>query len=176
MSTGSAGIPQSGTPESGVSKPTVERLLPEDAAGCEAVLRALPAWFGLEHAILDYRAAAATNPTFGTRGAAGEITSFLTTIRHFPSSAEVHCMGVRPELRGQGIGTALLARAEAWLHEGGVDYLQVKTLSASSPDAGYAETRAFYLARGFVPLEEFPELWDPHNPCLLLIKHLQETS
>lgn len=150
----------------------VERLRPEDAPGCEAVLRALPAWFGLEHAILDYRAAAATHPTFGTRDDLGRVTSFLTTKRHFPSAAEVHCMAVRPELRGQGIGSALLSAAEEWLAEGGVSFLQVKTLSASSPDAGYAETRAFYLAKGFVPLEEFPELWDPHNPCLLLVKHL----
>lgn len=154
----------------------IERLSPEDAPGCEAVLRALPAWFGLEHAILDYRAAAAEHPTFGTRAPDGSVTSFLTTKRHFASSAEVHCMAVRPELRGQGIGSALLAAAEAWLAEGGVDFLQVKTLSASSPDPGYAETRAFYLAKGFVPLEEFPELWDPHNPCLLLIKHLEERT
>lgn len=155
---------------------SVERLKPEDAPGCEAVLRSLPAWFGLEHAILDYRAAAAEHPTFGTRGPDGRVTSFLTTRRHFASSAEVHCMAVLPELRGRGIGSALLAAAEAWLAEGGVDFLQVKTLSASSPDLGYAETRAFYLAKGFVPLEELPELWDPHNPCLLLIKHLGQRT
>lgn len=150
----------------------VLRLQPEDASGCEAVLRALPAWFGIEPAILDYRAAAAQHPTFGTRAAGGEPSSFLTLVRHFPQSAEVHCMAVRPELRGQGVGSALLERAEAWLRGEGVRFLQVKTLSAASPDRGYAETRAFYLARGFSPLEELPELWDPFNPCLVLVKHL----
>jgi hypothetical protein len=31
--------------------------------------------------------------------------------------------------------------------------------------------RRFYEARGFVPLEEFPDFW-PGNPCLLLVKRL----
>ncbi|MBL4848095.1 MAG: GNAT family N-acetyltransferase [Planctomycetes bacterium] len=150
----------------------VERLLSSDAPGCEDVLRALPAWFGLEQPILDYRAAATTHPTFGTRDAQGVVQSFLTVIRHYPRSAEVHCMGVRPALRGQGVGTALLRAAEVWLQKEGVEFLQVKTLSERSPDRGYAETRAFYLARGFVPLEELRDLWDAHNPCLVLIKSL----
>lgn len=152
----------------------VERLAPGDAPGCEAVLRALPGWFGIERAILDYREAAARHPTFGTRDASGDPTSFLTLVRHFPQSAEVHCMAVRPELRGTGVGTALLGACEAWLRAEGVRFLQVKTLSATSPDRGYAQTRAFYLARGFVPLQELPELWDAFNPCLVLVKHLAD--
>jgi hypothetical protein len=50
--------------------------------------------------------------------------------------------------------------------------LQVKTLSASRPDPGYDKTRAFYLAFGFRPLEEFPTLWYPSNPALQLIKSI----
>lgn len=46
----------------------------------------------------------------------------------------------------------------------------MKTLSAAHPDPGYALTRAFNLASGFRPLEEFPTLWDPSNPALQLIK------
>lgn len=152
--------------------PEVERLAPADAAGCEAVLRALPAWFGIERAILDYREAAAAHPTFGVRGAEGRVEAFLTVKRHFPESAEVHCMAVRPERRGSGVGSALLAAVEEWLRGDGARFLQVKTLSSRSPDKGYAETRAFYRARGFVPLEEMPELWDAFNPALILIKAL----
>ena len=154
----------------------VERLLPSDAPGCEAVLRALPAWFGLEQPILKYRAAVASQPTFGTRDEAGVVQSFLTLTRHYPPTAEVLCMAVRPGLRGQGVGTALLAAAEAWLVGEGVKLLQVKTLSERSPDRGYGETRAFYLARGFLPLEELRELWDAFNPCLLLVKPLPGRS
>ena len=50
--------------------------------------------------------------------------------------------------------------------------LQVKTLSESHPDAGYAKTRAFYRAMGFHPLEEFKTLWGEANPCLLMVKKL----
>jgi GNAT superfamily N-acetyltransferase len=80
-------------------------------------------------------------------------------------------MGVMPEQHRGGIGTALLEAAEAALRERGVEYLQVKTLGPSYEDECYAATRRFYEARGFVPLEEFPDLW-PGNPALLLIKRL----
>ncbi len=51
-------------------------------------------------------------------------------------------------------------------------YLTVKTLSSTHPDPDYAETRAFYAAMGFVPLMELPDLWDPGNPCLVMLKKL----
>ena len=149
----------------------IERLLPEDAPACEAVLRALPAWFGLEEAIASYRASAASEPTFGARDRERGLLGFLTLRLPYPQSAELVCMGVRPELRRRGLGSALLRSAERWLLTEGVSFLQVKTLSPRSPDRGYAETRAFYLARGFSPLAEFPELWGPKNPCLQLVKH-----
>jgi hypothetical protein len=47
----------------------------------------------------------------------------------------------------------------------------VKTLGASRESEHYARTRRFYEARGFVPLEEFPNLW-PGNPALQLVKRL----
>ena len=74
-------------------------------------------------------------------------------------------MGVVPEAHRRGIGTALLAAAEESLRQRGVEYLQVKTLGPSHEDEGYARTRRFYEARGFVTLEEFPNLW-PGNPAL----------
>ena len=62
--------------------------------------------------------------------------------------------------------------AEAWLREQAVEYLQVKTLGPSREDAGYARTRAFYIALNFRPLEELKQLWDEHNPCLIMVKRL----
>lgn len=41
-----------------------------------------------------------------------------------------------------------------------------------NPDQNYERTRRFYLAAGFTPLEEFPDLWDERNPCLLMVKSL----
>lgn len=81
-------------------------------------------------------------------------------------------MAVLPDLHRSGIGRQMLNAAEDWLRAAGVEYLQVKTLSASASDEGYAKTRAFYTGVGFRELEEFPELWDPSNPALQLIKRL----
>ena len=81
-------------------------------------------------------------------------------------------MAVQAGCRSQGIGTALLAHAQDWLAGRGVCFLQVKTVAATSDSAEYAETRRFYEAAGFLPLEIFPELWDPWNPALQMLKVL----
>jgi hypothetical protein len=49
---------------------------------------------------------------------------------------------------------------------------KVKTLGPTHSDPGYARTRAFYLAVGFRPLEEFGLIWDEGNPCLIMVKRL----
>jgi hypothetical protein len=63
-------------------------------------------------------------------------------------------------------------RTEDRLRAEGVEYLQVKTLSASAGDAEYLRTLAFYAALGFRVLEEMPTLWDPSNPAVVLVKRL----
>jgi GNAT superfamily N-acetyltransferase len=133
---------------------------------CETVLRDLPDWFGIEEATAAYIRDVADLPTF----AVGE-QAFIALKAHNPKAAEVYVMGVRAQHHRQGLGTALLDAGEAYLRDRGVEYLQVKTLGASDPDAGYGRTRRFYLARGFVPLEELHGLWEG-NPCLLLVKRL----
>jgi GNAT superfamily N-acetyltransferase len=133
---------------------------------CEHVLRDLPEWFGIEEATAAYIRDVAELPTFAVDGDA-----LLALKLHSPRAAELYVMGVRRERHGEGLGTALVAAAEAYLRERGIEYLQVKTLGPSHPDAGYAATRAFYESRGFVPLEELHGLWE-NNPCLLLVKHL----
>lgn len=139
-------------------------------AVCEAVLARLPDWFGMPEANADYVRIAELHTTFV---ASREAPVGLTTITRFGAySAEVHLMAVVPELHRNGIGRHMLAAAEAWLRGEGVEYLQVKTLSASRDDEGYAKTREFYKAVGFRELEEFPMLWDPENPALQLIKRL----
>jgi hypothetical protein len=39
------------------------------------------------------------------------------------------------------------------------------------PEAN-ARTRAFYVALGFVPLEERTDIWGPGTPCLIFVKPL----
>jgi ribosomal protein S18 acetylase RimI-like enzyme len=138
---------------------------------CEPILRLLPDWFGIEAAILNYEEEIDRLPTFLAKSV-GQLLGFLSVKQHYPESAEIYVMGVRPEARHGGIGRALMQEAEAYLKSRGVEYLQVKTLSPSNPDPAYTQTRAFYLAMGFRPLEEFEQIWDEHNPCLILITRL----
>ena len=146
----------------------------------ERLLRALPQWFGIESsnaayvevarrlpACLAWPATAPSGPD-SDRGAAG----VLLLERHFPGAAEICLLAVDPAYHRQGAGRALVAAAEAGLVADGVEFLQVKTLGPSNPDEGYQGTRKFYAAVGFTPLEELHGVWDPENPCLIMIKHL----
>ena len=133
---------------------------------CEGVLRDLPDWFGIEEATAAYISGVADLPTF----AAGE-DAILSLKLHTARAAEIYVMGVRRARHGQGLGTALVETAETYLRERDFEYLQVKTLGPSDPDAGYAATRAFYESRGFVALEELHDLWEG-NPCLILVNRL----
>lgn len=138
---------------------------------CEPILRALPEWFGIEEANAQYVRDIEALPTF-LASVDGKVVGFLTLKRHNAFSAEIHVMGVHPAHHHQGVGRALICEVEAYLRRQGVEYLQVKTLSGSHPDAGYAQTRAFYLAVGFRPLQEFPVLWGEETPCLQMVKGL----
>jgi GNAT superfamily N-acetyltransferase len=136
---------------------------------CRQILNTLPTWFGIPESVSDYVHAAEGNPTVVAR-LDGTDVGVLTLVVHSPYAAEIYVMGVRPELHRHGIGKAMLDEAEIWLGEHGIEYLQVKTLSPRHPDPGYLRTRAFYLASGFRPLQEFPDLWSPDQPALQLIK------
>jgi predicted kinase/GNAT superfamily N-acetyltransferase len=136
---------------------------------CRRILKALPTWFGIPASVDDYVAAADRYPTV-IASLGDEDVGLLTVVRHSEYAAEVYVMAVVPQLHRQGIGRALLEQAERVLAADGVGFLQVKTLAASKPDDGYDKTRAFYLAYGFRPLEEFRHLWDAENPALQMIK------
>ncbi len=149
----------------------VQGPLLNQSAVCEPILRSLPLWFGIEEAVVEYVRAIEHLPTF-LASADGRIVGFISLKEHFAESAEILVMGIRCEYHHQGLGRALVERAEEWLRARGAEYLQVKTLSPTRLNAEYARTRAFYRAMGFRPLEEFPLFWDEANPCLLLVKAL----
>ncbi len=143
----------------------------ETARECEVILRALPEWFGIESAIVDYVRDIAGSPTWLWREE-GELLGFLCAKVHFPGSAEIHVMGILPGAHRKGLGTKLTRACEEKFQADGFHFLQDKTLSDRSTDPNYAKTREFYLAMGFQPLEVFPTLWDEWHPCLQLIKAL----
>jgi ribosomal protein S18 acetylase RimI-like enzyme len=141
------------------------------SAVCAPILAALPQWFGIEEANLQYIIDIEQLPTL-LAFVKGETVGFLTLKEHSEFAAEIHVMGVVPEFHRKGVGRALVRRAESYLRQRGFEYLQVKTLSTAHPVRNCARTREFYQAMGFRPLEEFPELWGEANPCLQLVKGL----
>ena len=147
----------------------VEGPLTGQASICAPILRSLPAWFGIEEATAQYIKDTDRLPTWMAR-VEEEVVGFLAIRQHSAYAAEIHVMGIRPEMHRTGIGRALVQTVEAVLRDSGTEYLQVKTLSPSHPDKNYAKTRQFYLAMGFRPLEEFPDLWGEANPCLQMVK------
>lgn len=140
---------------------------------CRTILGTLPTWFGIQESVEDYVSVADRSPTI-IASIDGEDVGFLTLVHHSAYASEVYAMAVLPDHHRRGIGWTMLKHAEDSLSRVGVEFLQVKTLSAKHPDEGYEKTRAFYLAYGFRPLEEFPNLWDPANPALQLIKVVSE--
>jgi GNAT superfamily N-acetyltransferase len=145
------------------------------AQDAERVLRTLPMWFGIEQSLQEYVRDTERLPTFVARDSEG-IVGFITLREHFPTTWEVHCFAVEAKARSQGVGRSLHAHIEGWLANKGVHFLQVKTIAAPSPSKEYAQTRAFYLAIGYEPLEEFPLLWEPGLPVLQLVKALANAA
>src|SRR5690554_6212590 len=138
---------------------------------CETILRSLPKWFGIEEGIRVYVRDSALLPGFAVESD-GRLSGFISLKEHYPRAWEVHCIAVLASERSKGIGTKLLDQAEAWLASKGVRFLQIKTVAETSTDPYYTETRKFYIARGYEPVEIFPDLWAPTNPALQLVKYL----
>ena len=96
---------------------------------------------------------------------------FITLTHTSPDTAEIHCMGVKKALHRAGLGTLLYQSLEDFARND-YKYIQVKTVDEGHYQE-YDQTIAFYKNMGFSKLEVFPTLWDPWNPCLLMIKALK---
>jgi len=138
---------------------------------CKEIIEFLPSWFGLESANKEYIERSA-DTDFYVAYMFDKVVGFFSIISHFPQTSEIYVCGILPDFHRLGIGKKLLHAVEEDLREKKKKFLTVKTLSFSHPDKGYAKTREFYKACGFVPIEEFKELWSKEHPCLFLIKTL----
>lgn len=149
------------------------------------ILGELPEWFGPDRFTDEYVEAARKFPNYlavdgpsaldgppdGVTVPVEDVTGILLLDPRYDSTAEVHLLAVRRKHHRTGIGRALLQRVEDDMRARGVRLLTVKTFGPSRPDPGYDQTRAFYEAVGFLPVEEFPDLW-AEEPCLLMAKVL----
>ncbi|AXH94793.1 N-acetyltransferase [Ornithinimicrobium avium] len=113
-----------------------------DPGAVRRILASLPDWFGIPEANEHYVRAGARLP------------------------------GYLASVDDRVVGVALVDALEEDLRADGAQVLQVKTVGASFEDEGYAATRAFYEARGFLPLQEVDGLdWD--GPTLVMVKPLR---
>lgn len=150
-------------------KTRVRTINESDVPVCEQILARLPEWFGIEASNREYIDGLLARPSAIAEVESGPI-GFLSIERHNSVSAEVHVLAVDRELHRIGVGTALLDWAERWCASNGIRWLHVKTRGPSTPDPSYADTRAFYSARGFEPLFETLDLWGPQDAALIMVK------
>ncbi|WP_230010198.1 GNAT family N-acetyltransferase [Microbacterium sp. Bi128] len=142
----------------------------QDPASVDRILRSLPGWFGIEEAILNYVDSASRRDSF-LAVMRGEVVGVALVDRHFPESAELALIAVHAGRRGAGIGASLVTAVEEVLVSDDCGLLQVHTVGPSFEDDAYAQTRAFYIRSGFLPLQEFNRIdWD--GPTLVLVKPL----
>jgi ribosomal protein S18 acetylase RimI-like enzyme len=137
----------------------------------EKILRQLPEWFGLEASILEYIQNVKQKLLFAAYD--GEtVVGFICISYHNEFTAELYLTGILKPYHRKGIGKELVARAEKRLVEENYKMFMVKTLGESVDCEEYHRTRAFYRSVGFYPLEEFSQIWDEENPCLIMVKSL----
>ena len=99
-----------------------------------------------------------------------DVVGFISLSYSSEDCAEIDCLGMKKSFQGQGIGRELITTIEREAVKQ-VGYLQVKTVAEGS-NKDYDRTNVFYRSLGFKKLEIFPSLWDPQNPCQILIKKI----
>lgn len=133
------------------------------------ILRDLPEWFGIPESTQAYIEGAKDLRVWAAYQES-EVVGFISLSYSSEDCAEIDCLGVKKNFQGQGVGSQLLFTLESETAKT-VDYLQVKTVAEGS-NKNYDRTNVFYRSVGFKKLEIFPSLWDPQNPCQILIKKI----
>ncbi len=135
------------------------------------ILLDLPEWFGVPEYTQEYITACASLP-FWAYEIDGEAVGFIARKQTGPVAAELFVTGVKKTHHRKGIGRALFLAMREDAKVRGFQFLQVKTVDEGHYKE-YDETRMFYESLGFQKLEVFPDLWDPHNPCLVMVMYIQ---
>jgi GNAT superfamily N-acetyltransferase len=148
----------------------IEVVRRRDPDAVREILATIPEWFGIPEANKSYVEDADRLPSYLAVDG-DDVVGVALLNEHFPASRELHLIAVRRDRHRQGAGRAMLAAIESDLREAGVRILEVHTVGPSSDSAEYARTREFYLAAGFVAMNELQRIdWD--GPTLILAKPL----
>ena len=151
----------------------IEELKERKSETCREILEALPEWFGIPEAVDGYVKGVADLPMLVAKNQSGFVIGFISLKPKTSSAVEAYVLGIRREWHRKGIGRQLFEAAESLARKLDARFLTVKTLADTNPDPHYRATRLFYEAIGFEPIEVFPTLWSPKNPCLLMVKTLE---
>lgn len=149
----------------------IRPLAVPDIDACVGVLHALPNWFGIESSIQDYGRDLQTLDGFVAEDE-GTVAGFVGLKRYGLHAIEINVIGIHPSHRNRGIGSRLLHTVETESVTDQTKLLHMKTLAPSHPDPWYAETRAFWEAKGYIPMDAHL-LWGPEDPCQVMVKPFQ---
>jgi len=144
-----------------VSEPEIRSAIARE------VLSDLPEWFGIPEYTENYIRTCAEMPLWVCE-ISGEVAGFIAIKETSPYAAEINVMGIKKAHHRSGIGKALFEAMLTFAKAHGYEFLHVKTVDAGHYQE-YDDTRMFYEMLGFRKLEVLPELWDPENPCLLMV-------
>ena len=135
------------------------------------ILNNLPEWFGIPESTQEYIDRSKDYP-FWAEIDNNIIKGFISLKETSKYTAELYVMGVLKEFHRNKIGYNLFKAFYEYAKEHQYQYIQVKTVKENCYE-DYDRTIAFYKKMGFSKLEVFPTLWDPWNPCLVMIKSLK---
>lgn len=138
--------------------PTVRAATTEDLPDVEAVAR--DAWYAAYGGFLepqrveagvtgnydeDILAAAVEHDDieFLVAIADGEVVGFASAEQTWADEVELHTLYVHPDRWGEGIGSALLERVDAWAREQGVDRVVCAVFADNAVGRGFLEARGF---------------------------------
>ena len=148
----------------------IEILEPgKKSAVCAEIIATLPEWFGIAEANARYIEEMKSKEAFGAFDK-GQAIGLVGLRYHFKATAELWWLGVRAGRHRRGIGSGLLRLAKTRARDRGCTMMAVMTMSARSPNAAYAQTRAFYRARGFTPFVEFTEPRNGHALMWMMLR------
>jgi GNAT superfamily N-acetyltransferase len=141
-----------------------------DPEAVREILASVPEWFGIPEANASYVEDAGRLPSYLAVDG-DDVVGVALLAEHFPASRELHLIAVRRDRHREGVGRLLLGAVEQDLRAQGVRLLEVHTVGPSSESEEYARTREFYLATGFVAMNELQRI-DWNGPTLILVKPL----